>query len=536
MAASQMQSPRAPPRLAVATILGVATFSLLLLTARDIGLTWDEPIYMVASESYVSWFDQLVAAPGDALSDQGIAASWDINHEHPPIDKVWSGLLWQASRGVLDDITAHRLGNMLLAASLGTLLFFVISGEHGQLSGVAAVVALFSMPRMFFHAHLATLDLAAATATFAVCCLFWRTRHASGWSNVVWTGVAYGLASGTKVNALLEIPIILLVWALICDRRWSIFKRIAAIVALGLPLSVGLWPWLYDDTPRRVQSYLEFMITAHYPIEQWYLHRLYDPPPWHYAFVLTLAVVPLTTTLLAGVALVAGARHTHRLAWLLLVGAIVPKLLLLGGRSQIYDGERLWMPAFPFIAALAGIGFGLVIQVIRGAAGRFRLPRMAAPLIGLAGGVALAPQLVAAHEVYPHLLSYYSESIGGLAGASRLGLETTYWADTYADVLDYLNAQAPTGSMIWAEAHDVLLYYQAEGLLRPDLRIASRHGAEGVVPGVQGYTAAVADADYVVVEYRQSGFIGELTDRMRDRTPLVRVMSGDTPLLEIYGR
>jgi len=40
--------------------------------------------------------------------------------------------------------------------------------------------------------------------------------------------------------------------------------------------------------------------------------------------------------------------------------------------------------------------------------------------------VLFAPHLTITAHMYPHLLSYYSEAVGGLRGATRLGLETTY--------------------------------------------------------------------------------------------------------------
>jgi len=56
----------------VANLLGLLTVVLLTLTAPDMGLTWDEPAYMVASESYLAWFRQLARRPGFALSQEGI--------------------------------------------------------------------------------------------------------------------------------------------------------------------------------------------------------------------------------------------------------------------------------------------------------------------------------------------------------------------------------------------------------------------------------------------------------------------------------
>ena len=161
---------------ATAVVLALLTVVMLVLTAPQIGLTWDEPVYIESSESYVAWFAELVANPTTALSAAGIQAYWALNHEHPPIDKLWSGLVWAGARYALDDLTAHRLGNMLLVGLLVALLYRLVAFEYGAASGLAASGALLTMPRFFFHAHLSALDVPAAATIFMVCYVFWRTR------------------------------------------------------------------------------------------------------------------------------------------------------------------------------------------------------------------------------------------------------------------------------------------------------------------------------------------------------------------------
>jgi 4-amino-4-deoxy-L-arabinose transferase-like glycosyltransferase len=517
-----------------AAFLAALSVLLLVWTSPDIGLTWDEPTYMEAGTSYASWVTEFASDPAKALSDSAIRAAWDINHEHPPVDKLWSGLVWNAASGVLEDITAHRLGNMLLAGLLVGLVYLMIADDCGDMAGLAAVGAMLTMPRLFFHAHLAALDFPAAAATTAVCYLFWRTCAQSGLRWSIWLGVAYGLASGMKVTALFDIPIVLLLWTVVYQRRIRTVGRLFVMVGVGLLVWLLFWPWLYHDTWQRVIEYIRFMTVDHYVVGQWYRNRFFMPPPWHYPFVITLAVVPLTTTLLAGVGAVAAARRHQALGALLLLGALVPMLLLASGKSQLFDGERLWLPTFPFIAALAGLGFAQLARAIQWAVGRVGRTVWAGPIVATAAVVSLAPQTVAAADLYPHLLSYYSESVGGLIGATQLGLETTYWADTYGQALPYLNTHALPGAMVWVEADDVMLYYQRTGQLRRDLRIASPHGSQGIVKGVEGYAAPFQDADFVVVEYRQSGLDGGLRRLMAERTPAYQVSYRGTPLMEIY--
>jgi 4-amino-4-deoxy-L-arabinose transferase-like glycosyltransferase len=523
----------------IATVLAALTITVLLATDGSIGLTWDEPIYMEASESYIGWLGDLIQHPTYALTSEDIAQRWELNHEHPPVDKVWSGAVWSLAHLVLDDLTAHRLGNMLIASGLVGLVYLAVARGWGRPAGVVAAATLLTMPRLFFHAHLASLDFATGAAMFAFCVLFWYAQQRPLMPWTLWLGLAFGIAIGTKINALLELPVTLGLWILLFrpDQRVRLFARMTLVGLLGLAFVFVLWPWLYIDTWTRAGDYLGFMTVDHYHIGQWYLHRIYTPPPWHYPFVLTIAVVPPLTLMLSGIgaAAVMWRDSAHGLGWLLVLGGLVPMVLLVLGKAQIYDGERLWMSAFPCIAALAGVGFGSLIRLLR--TGQHPVqPRWSNPLLAaIAAAVVILP-VASVRDLYPNLLSYYSEAVGGLRGATWLGLETTYWADTYAEAVPVLNARAPYGAMVWAEAHDVLLYYQAHGMLRSDLRIASNHGAEGIVPNAEGYTAPVSSADLVVVAYRQSGFSDGVTRWVQDGRRIYELDRQGTPLMAIFTR
>jgi 4-amino-4-deoxy-L-arabinose transferase-like glycosyltransferase len=525
----------------VAVLLGLSTTILLGATAPDIGLTWDEPAYIVAAESYAAWFGLLVRDPGYALSARGIQAHWDVNHEHPPLDKVWSGLVWSIARHLLDDLRAHRLGNILLVGALVSLLYLLVARELGLTAGLAACAALLTMPRFFFHAHLAALDVPAAFAVLATVFAFWRTRD---WRALRWDlclGIVWGLAMATKINAIF-VPVALLAWTLLFQRRFHLFRRLVLMGLIGIPVFLAVWPWLYHESVPRLLEYILFVTVDHWPIGQFYLDCFHMPPPWHFAFVMTLAVVPLSLTL----SYVLGAVRTVRtealraLGGLLIICALMPLVALTVGQCMVYDNDRLFMPAFPFLAALSGAGLDWLFRGAKGIAHRLSKSVLASAVPFAVAAVAFVPHLVAAGSLYPHLLSYYAASVGGLPGAVRMGLETTYWCETYAEALPYLNAHARPGDVVWVEdwSHDVMFYYQLQGRLDSRLRITWPPYGSSVFRrhGIKGVEATIDKADYVVIQYRQTGFDDEITNWLRRHEPVYRFQHQGIPLLEIYAR
>ena len=76
----------------IALVLFVGVSLLLYFTADSIGVTWDEPAYIPAAQSYSNWFKMLFIDPGQAYNAGTIDLYWDPNHEHPPVAKAWAGL------------------------------------------------------------------------------------------------------------------------------------------------------------------------------------------------------------------------------------------------------------------------------------------------------------------------------------------------------------------------------------------------------------------------------------------------------------
>ncbi|HEX2993249.1 MAG TPA: glycosyltransferase family 39 protein, partial [Anaerolineales bacterium] len=506
-----------------AALIMVLTLILLVATESRIGLTWDEDIYMRASEIYTSWFGKLITQPVAALTKSGIDESWSFNNEHPPLDKIWSGIVWSGARFIFNHLTAHRLGNMILVSIMIGLLYWLIADAYGSAAGLAAVAALLTMPRFFFHTHLAALDMPATCAVIFVTFLFWKTKENLSWKWTVTLGLIWGLAFATKVNAVF-VPAILFLWALLFRRQLKLLVRIVVMPLIGIPFAFVIWPWIYPDIGQRILGYLGFVTVEHWKIAQWYLGKLYMPPPWHFPFVMAWAVVPLTLTVLYWIGIVRAGwkwREADSFGGLLFLNVLVPILALTTGKSMAYDNERLIMHVFPFLAGLAGMGFGWLLTGIRQAADRMQRPRWAVPATVLVVLLAFLPQSISLVRLYPHLLSYYSETVGGIPGAARLGLETTYWCETYSAALPYLNEHVKPGDVIWVDplSQNVMVYYQLHGRLRGDVKIAYSPYAPTWPFVYEAYgpptPATHFTSDWIVLQYRQT--LMESTPKNPDR-------------------
>jgi hypothetical protein len=232
-------------------------------------------------------------------------------------------------------------------------------------------------------------------------------------------------------------------------------------------------------------------------------------PPWHYPLVLTAATLPLAVVVgvvIGGSVLM---RERPRAAWWIGLHLLFTLGLACLPGVPRYDGTRLFLPAFPFISIVAGVGLERLLRRIAsfrrlGWAG-------AAAVLVLAAGSAV----VGVQAATPCLLSAYSPLVGGLRGADRLGFETTFWGDA---VTPELLAAIPAGSLVGAVPMgiDYVRALKDAGML-PD-----------------GATPAGEDRSDVLIVLGRKGMLNEEYRRRFETTPaLAETRRGNVTLAKL---
>jgi len=464
------------------------------------GLTWDEPAYVIAGYQYTEW----LGSP--SFSRAAIDAKWRTNSEHPPAAKIIYGLAARIGAGLgFNEFLSARVAAVLMFTGLVALVFWFTTRWFGRVAGALAAASLAFMPRVFGHGHLAGLDVPVALACFGATISFSRA-HTRPWKGII-AGLLLGIALLTKINAVF-LPVVLIPWAVWAHRKRAILPCVLLVV-VGCATFFAGWPWLWHDTAHRVGVYtinkaerLEGSDrptgTTNVPVH--YLGTTYrdERAPWHYPLVMMLVTVPLGLLVFTGIGVRGAARAAERgIGALILASALLHLLIFVLPMVPKYDGVRLFMPAFPFLACLAGVG-GACVWRWRGSTG---------PVIV---GLVLAVSGLALFWTQPYELSYYNALVGGAPGAHKLGFETTYWGDTVnLDVANYVNddKHCPAGSTISVRPP----YYDFMGdhlpWARPELRL------------VKDWEPS-RPPDFLIVFPRQ-GHLDEPTKRLiRERQPV----------------
>ena len=557
-------------------LLCVTYVALLLASSRELGMSRDEGFYVEAAERYAAWFELLAEDPERAVEREVVSSPqhWAYNHEHPSLAKSLFALSHLAhERWDLfpEESMAFRFPGMLMSGLLLWLLYIFGARAYGRQAGVFAALAFALMPRIFYHSQLDCFDVPIVLMMTLVTYCYWRSLTDARWA--IWTGLAYGLALATKHNAW-QLPLIFLVhflfvigtelrarrakwWVVLLAlvfplvvppildglaRRRGELRRVSltphwlfAMVILGPPIFVGLWPWLWFDTfsavsadlsnvlsgisappQSRLGGYVGFHFNHDYYNMAYFGVNYFRPPfPISYPWVMTLFTVPLVTLALAVFGLGtrlrallppglmerlwpsgAAAPDPARTDVLAFGSLLAPLVVISMPWTPIFGGTKHWFSAYPFLALFAGIAFVSVARATRRAVGDRMPGARYATRLG-AAALLLAPGVVETVHSHPFGLSHYTFAAGGVPGAADHGMNRQFWGFTTGSLTAFFEERMPEGGSVWI----CDTTWTAFQMLQRDGRLDPRIRASGDLIGAD-YAIVHHEHHFVEVDYQ----------------------------------
>lgn len=535
----------------------VVTGAMTAATLDDYGLASDVVNYFRSSLSQIRW----AAGVADALVSGGVGEWldaetvlhywrwWPARFPHPPLSRVMGALSYAALSDVVEPLVAYRGA---VGASFATLVAgagtFVHRCRESLAAGLGAALGVAAFPAVFAYGHLALPDMFLTAFWFlsvAALELHLRTKH-TGW--LVTASLCFGAAVATKFPGLLVGPV-LGAWLLIRD-AWT-WRRVAALAAGAVGVFVAVNPVMWVDPVLGLSDFLGAGFGrrggAGGAIVIDYLGTSYEyRPPWHYPFVWTAVTVPVPVWVAVGVGVIGAWRS--RLALLCGVNLVVMYGALMMPAAPLHDGIRLFLPAFPFLAILAGLG----VEAAREWAAE-RLPvglRPRADLVSVLFLVAtVGVGLVQTARYHPYQLSYFNVLVGGVEGAERAGLEVSPLKEALTlEVLASLRKQMPAKATIDPDFFmEEMCFWKQVGRIPPGWRLETRmegRRREGPVTlvcrpetrrGIEGVRREPERADFVILPNRP----GALTDAEDalwrfGGDPFFALRLEGVPLLRVY--
>ncbi len=578
----EMQEMIKRKALSVGLALAFAYLILAVSTLPGTGIVWDETRYFAAAKARAySIYSAVSGAPGisicsldfEAQSRDDIGRCWDGRAR---LSQTLSGLTWAGiwflngrQLDLVPSISAHRISTILLTMAGVFVLFLFASELFGTMAGVFSSLALIFMPRFFAQSHYATLDVPVAVMVLLTLYFFWKGL--GSWKFGLLTGIVFGLALATKVNAYF-IPFIIAAWLLVSyrDRALEILNSIKnrAFEARPIPLVffsliflsplmlVLAWPWIWVNTIPRFMAYLvpTAANTEFFGYGVYYMGGFYADAPWHYPWVMTSITLTVPILIFSILGAIKSARDTasyrNRASFLILLAALVPLLVFSLPLASPYSGTQLFMPAFPFIAMLAGAGagwvFGSAEKRLTGAGARGLMLAVLTLLL-------IMPGLHAVSRGNPYSANYYNEIIGGPKGAYEGGFELEYNGEAYLDLIPWLNRNMGENASLYVPyAWNILNTYKygdigqiaeraSEGRHGLDSSILDQFGAsvseqKTLLRGDLNILSSPGGADYTILMLRMSSIKNApgLEEYLEACEPIHTEAIGGAPAINVY--
>jgi 4-amino-4-deoxy-L-arabinose transferase-like glycosyltransferase len=469
-----------PPRPGTSLIVAAGTLLLMLATGPRLAIVWDETYTLGRVARVRDWFQALrdpaqfaatwrPPAPGSELVQpdgrpapradeidtraklfEARTLEWfwpfarEEPHGHPPFYALVA-LIGDVLAPLWPPLPRARLGPMILFSLTTGALFGAVGWRWGVWPGIAAAGAWLLQPRLFAHGHYALYDGVLTSLWVGSILAFARAvepregRRGPRWGWVIAFGVLAGWAADTKLTGWF-LPLPLLAWtAFYRDRRGAMTLALGALVALATLYAFNPPWWLapIGGIDRFLRSNLGRARTI--PIATMFLGRVIQTPkdslPWYNTLVWTGFITPVGVLSLAliGAFKAIRDRRSERFGPLVLGHWTFLLVLRALPHTPGHDAERQFLAAFGCLAPLAGIGAAWLLE---------RFGRWARWLIV----AALAEAAISIGLMMPVPLSYYSPLVGGLPGATNLGMEPTYYWDALGtDALDWIDRHTEPG-------------------------------------------------------------------------------------------
>jgi Dolichyl-phosphate-mannose-protein mannosyltransferase len=446
--------------------VSLATAILMLATEPSMAIVWDEGYTLGREARLRDWLSALRDPAAFAARWQPLPVEEELvqGRRTPPpardqLDTRWKLLtdpdvlawFWPFAReephghppfyallGLAGDVLAPSSWSELHRARVGPILLFSLTagviyvfavGRWGIWPAALATAAWDLQPNLFGHGHYAAYDAVLTCLWVLSIVLFAQSVDPAGvqplkrrWGWMVLFGVVLGCAAATKLTGWF-LPLPFLAWSLVYRSRRG-FVTFLVGLAVGLVVLFALIPPWWSAPLIGVFRFWNSNTTRSETIniQVQFLGVVYNTPrqslPWYNTLLWTLFVTPVGFLVFAGLGFWACLRNWRsEPLGLLIVGHWVFLMLLRAlPHTPGHDGVRLFLPAFGVLALLSGRG---AMSLWERSARWARVAVVASVLEGL----------VTVAVMMPVPSSYFSPLVGGLPGATALGMEPTYYWD-----------------------------------------------------------------------------------------------------------
>jgi hypothetical protein len=444
-----------------------------LITFKDYGLSWDEPLYYEYGRASQYAYSIPARLDGTFDLEKSFGASAGDHVTRGPayllIGGIFEGLLETFG---LDMASAWHLTNFLTYL-VGLTFFYALTRLWLDPWPAALSTAFFaSQPVFWNHAFINPKDM-----PFAVCFLISmvlgfrmidRWDEKPKWQETILPGIFLGIT--TSIRFIAPYLVILLFFYFIITRvtvnrdpSLSLrmthgWKPIWAFIPYGIIAiltMIALWPFLWPNPVERFLFTLQAMAETSANLKILFMGQAlpaYDLPRRYFpTLLLTTLTEPTWILFIIGVVAAfykslqqkfVDAKLLTILAWF---GIVVTLLVVANPPNS--DGYRHYLFMLPPVFLFAGLGIQEILKRMNAQWMRYGFTALV-----------LLPAIYNGITLHPYQYAYYNSYIGGTDSAFR-EYETDYWLTCYKEAVEDFNAVAPQNANLFVKREPYIAAY-----------------------------------------------------------------------------
>jgi hypothetical protein len=434
-----------------------------LLTYRNYGLSWDEPLFYDYADSIrLAYTPQAFSPTFDFEQVYGPSAT---DHQYyGPAYVLMARPLQQAVMALpgADRASAWHLVNFL-AFQVGLVFFYVLVRRWFDPWPAAATTAFFAwQPVIWGHAFINPKDMpfmmffmAALTLGFRMVDSFSEPDKKRSWCLAFLAGIVLGATTAVRVIGPLAGVAVGIYFVL--KQNWRALPAFLVYGLVAVLTMFAAWPFLWADPLDRLLEVLRHMSNNPTELAVLFLGQIFRANEMPRSYLPRLFVLTLTepTWILFSIGLLLAIRNfwARKVDWrapLTVLGIFVLMLVyLLYNKPSMYDGYRHFLFILPPVFIFIGFTFQWIWEQFR-TRGLSRYYFVVALL--------LLPGILGVQLMHPYEYAYYNRFAGGVGSAYRT-YETEYWLTCYKESLEWVRANAPDKTVHVQREFHLAAYY-----------------------------------------------------------------------------
>ncbi len=444
-------------------ILILVLLGIGLLTFRDYGFSWDEPLFYDYGKA--SQYAYSISARLDGTFDieKSFGASASDHVTRGPAYLLIGGVVESMlEKAGFDLASAWHLTNFL-AYLVGLTFFYLLSRTWLDSIVATTSTAFFALQPVFWnHAFINPKD--SAFAIFFLITMYLGIRMVDKWDgnakkitlSTILPGIILGITTAIRFLGPYAVLLIILYFISKKNNRitWWGFIPYGVIALITM---VALWPFLWSNPINQFIYVLKAMTETSSNLKTLFMgteYHGYELPRRYFPILLAITLTEPTWFLfLAGIVSAAflgvkkridGAKLPTIFLWF---GIILAALITINPPNS--DGYRHYLFALPPVFLFAGFGINGIFKRLK-----------ASLLKYLFIAIILSPAIFNGIQLHPYEYTYYNSFVGGTENAFRK-YEMDYWLTCYKEAMEEFNQEARPNARIYIKREAYIAAYYA---------------------------------------------------------------------------